>query len=330
MLRGCVIGLGYMGRHHIRNLVRLMDEDVGIVVVGASDIDSSKEDIARKYRIPFYKNYIEMIDRLDPDFATIAVPTEAHVEVATELASRGIHFLIEKPVAASLESAYLILDVVRRSGVKVMVGHIERFNPAVIKLKELLGKGVLGDVISVSTTRVGLPRLLDIDVVDDLAIHDIDLVMHLTGRRVEKAFGAGSKKLDYSIGWDHADIILLLEGGILGRVTVGRLSPIKIRVLRMLCSERYVEADFIKQGVFMYRGILNKKYVGSWSDFKEFLKLFRSKRVSVEVDREEPLYLELKAFVDYLVRGDSSPVPIEDAIEVMRVIRSIKYFNNPT
>lgn len=315
-----------MGRHHIRNLVRLMYEDTGIEVVGAADIDPSKEDIAKKYGVPFYRDYVEMLDREDPDFVTVAVPTEIHVEVATKLSSRGINFLIEKPIAASLESAYMILNAVKESGVRVMVGHIERFNPTIIKLRELLSEGILGDIISISTTRVGLPRLLDINVVDDLAIHDIDLVMYLTGRRIEKAFGAGTKKLDYSTGWDHADIILVLEGGILGKVTVGRLSPMKIRILRMLCSERYVEADFIKQTVHMYKGILNKKYVGSWTDFKEFLKLFRTKRTSVKIDKEEPLYLELKSFINYLVKGGYSPVPIEDAIDVLRVIRSIKYF----
>ncbi len=327
MLRGCVIGLGYMGRHHLRNLVRLSREGYGVEVVGASDIDVEKRSIAEEYGVPFYKSYMELVDREEPDFACIVVPTGIHDEVAIRLAERGINFLIEKPLADSLEKAVKIYNAVRDYRVKAMVGHIERFNPVILEIKKLLGKGILGEVISISSMRVGLPRLIDIDVVDDLAIHDIDLIYYLTGSRVGNGYGAGVKKLGYGYGWDHADIILIMENGVIGRVTVGRLSPIKIRRLEMLCSEWFVEADLLKQRAYMYRGILNKKYVGSWRDFMDFLKIFRTRRRNIEVVSEEPLYLELKAFIDYVMGRREAPVPLEDAIEVLKVIRSIKYLH---
>jgi len=325
MLKGCVIGLGYMGRHHLRNLARISSEGIGIELVGASDIDPNKAAIAEEYGVKFYSDYAEMIDRVEPDFVSIVVPTELHKDIAVDIASRGIDFIIEKPLADSLESAYEIYTAVKEAKVKAMVGHIERFNPVIIALRRLIGEGLLGDIISVSTMRVGLPRLVNIDVVDDLAIHDIDLIRYLTGSSVDKVFGAGYKKLEYGVGRDHADIILLMKNGVLGRVTVGRLSPIKIRRLEMLCSEKYVEADLIKQSAYMYKGILNKKYMGSWRDFIEFLRIFRTEKQAIDIVREEPLYLELKAFINYLLRGGQPPVPIEDAIEVLRIVKSIKY-----
>ncbi len=327
MLKGCVIGLGYMGRHHLRNLVRLAREGLPIEIVGAADIDPNKEALAREYDVRFYRDFRELVRREKPDFATVAVPTELHLELALELSSSGIHFMMEKPIAESLESAYRIYDAIRDDGVKVMVGHIERFNPAVMRVKEMVDAGELGEIISLSTMRVGLPRLLNIDVVDDLATHDIDIVKYLSGAAIREAYAIGLKKLDYSIGWDQADITLLLDSGGYGRVTVGRLSPVKIRRLSMFCSERMVEVDLLNQEVYTYRGILDRRYTGSWKDFKEFLRHFKTKRVKVHVHKEEPLYIELKMFINYLLDGGASPVPVEDAIDVLRIIRSIKYVN---
>ncbi len=316
-----------MGRHHLRNLARIAGEGIGIELVGASDIDPNKATIAKEYGVKFYKNYTEMVDREEPDFVSIVVPTELHKDIAVDVAKRGIDFIIEKPLADSLESAYDIYTAVKEAKVKAMVGHIERFNPVIIELSRLIEEGLLGDIISISTMRVGLPRLVNVDVVDDLAIHDIDLILYLTGSRVDKVFGAGYKKLKYGVGRDHADIILLMKNGVIGRVTVGRLSPIKIRRLEMLCSEWYVEADLIKQTAYMYKGILNRKYMGSWRDFVEFLRIFRAEKKAIDIVKEEPLYFELKAFINYLLTGGRSPVSLEDAIEVLKIVKSIKYLH---
>lgn len=176
-----------------------------------------------------------------------------------------------------------------------MVGHIERFNPAILKLKELIKNSHLGEIISLSTTRVGpyLPRIRDAGVIVDNAIHDIDVMRFLTEKNVNRVFARiGSKKTRFD---DYASILMEFEDNVLGTIEVNRLTPTKIRNLSVTCTDGFAMVDYISQDISIYGGILDTNY----SDYEELVFKFGNPEIGKpKVERQEPLKLELQHFID--------------------------------
>ena len=180
-LRAGVIGVGAMGKHH----ARIYSEMNEVELVGVADVDErTSSEVAAEYNTEAFTD-CERLLKNDLDAVSIAVPTTLHKEIALKAANYGVHMLVEKPIAESLKSADAIIDATRRENLKLMVGHIERFNPAILKLKELISAGELGEIISISCRRVGSfpPRVRDVGIIIDLAVHDIDAITYLYGKR---------------------------------------------------------------------------------------------------------------------------------------------------
>src|SRR5574341_197446 len=166
-----VIGTGAMGQHH----VRIYSESHDAELVGIADLDTMRvNEQAARYKTEAFTDYRELLKQ-DIDAVSIAVPTMMHREVALAAIEAGVHVLIEKPIADTPKSAAEIIESASSSGLRLMVGHIERFNPAVMKLKEIIDSGALGKVVSISTRRVGPynPRIRDVGVIMDIGVHDI-------------------------------------------------------------------------------------------------------------------------------------------------------------
>jgi UDP-N-acetylglucosamine 3-dehydrogenase len=175
-LRVGVIGVGAMGKHH----VRIYNGMRGVELVGVVDINKkTTKEVATEYNTEAFTDCENLLKK-DLDAVTIAVPTSLHKDIALKAANCGVHMLIEKPIAESLESADAIINAARRENLKLMIGHIERFNPAILKLKELISAGELGELLSISCRRVGpyAPRIRDVGIIIDLAVHDIDAISH--------------------------------------------------------------------------------------------------------------------------------------------------------
>jgi UDP-N-acetylglucosamine 3-dehydrogenase len=155
-----VIGVGAMGQHH----ARVYHEMDGVELIGVSDVDRMRaEEIAAMHETAAYTGHKKLLS-CDLDAVSIAVPTTLHKKVAMDVISAGVHLLVEKPIASTIEDADEMVSAADDAGVKLMVGHIERFNPAVIKLKEVIDSGLLGDIVSMSARRVGPhnPRIRDV------------------------------------------------------------------------------------------------------------------------------------------------------------------------
>jgi UDP-N-acetylglucosamine 3-dehydrogenase len=180
-LRAGVIGVGAMGKNH----ARLYSQLPGVELVGVADSNEAlAASIARQYECQHYTDYSDLLaQRLD--LVSIVVPTTLHKQAALAAISSGVNVLVEKPISDAVENADEMIEAARRKGVKLMVGHVERFNPAVIKLKELVDEGLLGEVVSISTRRVGPhnPRIRDVGIILDLGAHDIDVMHYLYGER---------------------------------------------------------------------------------------------------------------------------------------------------
>lgn len=298
MTRVAVIGLGIMGKHHARNYARM--DDVELVAVCDLNHELAMN-VAERYNCKAYAGYQELLNREKLDAVSIAVPTTTHKDVVLEAVRKGLHILVEKPIAGTLCDAEKIIEETKNRGVLLQVGHVERFNPAVIKLKQIIQKGILGNVSSIIARRVGTvpERVRDTSVVLDLAVHDIDIINYLYESEPDKVLGSWGQAL---IGkrHDYADIFLTY-GERSGFIQVNWITPIKIRNLSVTGSNGYAELDYINQELIVYESNYTREETDDLGDFN--VKFGTPKVTQVRIEREEPIYLELLHFIESVRNG---------------------------
>ena len=226
-IKTAVIGVGSMGANHARVNWELPEADL----VAIADPDEVKgRQIAQKYGTKHYSDYRKMLDEMRPEAVTLAVPTVFHHETALEILNRGIPLLIEKPIAFSVEEAHDIIAVAKEYNVKLTIGHIERFNPAIIALKSLIAEGELGRIFQMDAHRQGpFPaRIGDVGVVIDLAVHDIDIMRFVSQAEVVRVYSETEKHV-HSKYEDLLAALLRLSDNSVGTLTINWLTPTKIR-----------------------------------------------------------------------------------------------------
>jgi len=247
-MRVGVIGVGVMGRNH----ARILSELPGYELVGVCDTNKrTADEVASLYgTIPFY--YAEELLAQGLDAVHVVTPTFVHHEIAEMAIAGGCNVLIEKPIADTLEHAQGIFRTAARHGVILMVGHIERFNPAIGKLKQMIAGGNLGDLLSVSTLRVApYPRrIVDTGIIVDLGCHDIDIMSYLADCRVREVFCTATSTVHHLE--DTASISLTFENGASGHIETSWLSKIKARKLFATFQSGFVLVDFIDQSLIVY------------------------------------------------------------------------------
>jgi len=296
-----VIGLGSMGKIHLRNYCEMPD----VQVVGVMDVAQANLDDARqRFGVPGFKDLAGLL-ALDLDAVSISVPTVLHFEVAMQVIERGVALLVEKPLAATAEQARKLVDLARTKSVPLMVGHIERFNPAIQRVKELAGD----DLISLSIERVGpFPvRIQDVGVIRDLGSHDIDLLRFVTGSdfaSVSGVFSTSQGKHE-----DSAIITAKMKNGVLAHITTNWVTPFRSRKIRAACKSRFIEANLMTQEVREFSPFSNEDKTYSVREWPA-------------VHREQ-MREELTQFLAAV--RDKTPVPItgEDGLEVLKVIERI-------
>src|SRR5712691_5072174 len=179
-LKIAVVGAGSMGMNHLRVLRDMSEEQVQIVGIAETNEANLRSAVSR-FHVPGYSDYREMVEKARPDLVAVVVPTHLHFEVAQYVLDLGINVLIEKPMTSTVEEALALIQLARVRGVKLAVGHIERFNPAVIAVRQHLVAGELGKMFHLHARRLGPfpPRIRDVGVTLDLATHDIDIMRYL-------------------------------------------------------------------------------------------------------------------------------------------------------
>jgi predicted dehydrogenase len=238
-----VVGVGALGEHHARVYASLPDiELTGVVDVRA---DRARE-IAGRFGTVASTDHRDLLGKVDA--VSIATPATLHADVAVDFLRAGCHVLVEKPMCSSLEGADRMMEAAERSGCVLQVGHVERFNPAVIALR-----GVVSRPRFFEAHRMGLfaPRSLDIDVILDLMIHDLDLISMLVPSPVAAIHAVGIPILTNRI--DIANVRIEFEDGCTANVTASRVSMEKIRKLRFFQPGGYVSVDFTRQDVTLFR-----------------------------------------------------------------------------
>ncbi|MBS3169543.1 Gfo/Idh/MocA family oxidoreductase [Candidatus Woesearchaeota archaeon] len=314
MTRLAVIGLGNMGKHHARNYAAM----TGVELVAVCDLNRELADAtAKKSNCRAYYNYSEMLDKEEVKAVSIAVPTSYHKEVALACIRRGIDVLIEKPIAGTIEDATEIIAAAREKNVVLQIGHIERFNPAVQKLKEVISEGKLGEITSIIARRVGaVPvQVRDANVIIDLAVHDIDIINYLYERLPEKVFGNIGKAM-IEKREDYAEIFLKY-GNRSGFIQVNWITPIKIRNLSVTGSKGYAELNYLTQELIIYESNYTKEMIDEDGDY--VIKFGIPNKTQVGVEQFEPLLLELQAFVQCVRTRKTPLVTGEIGLEALRI-----------
>lgn len=297
-LHGAVLGLGMMGRHH----ARLLQSMPGVLFAGAVDPGGDHYGAVRSPEFVF-PSIDALLAHGRPDFAVVAAPTEEHLEAVRVLAGEGVHLLIEKPLAATVEAGREIIALCTAAGVRAAVGFVERCNPALIELRSRVRDGQLGSVFLIATERVGpFPnRVRDVGVVKDLATHDLDLVRWLGGSPIQCL----AAQTQYRMGREHEDLVLVtgrLESSVSFNSVVDWLSPAKVRRTRVLGERGMLVADTLTADLTFYA---NGETSSEWSATQALRGVSEGDATRYALARREPLLIELEAFLDF-VAGDES------------------------
>jgi len=280
-IRVGVIGVGSLGQHHARVYASLPEVELAGVVDTAP---GRAIEVASRFGTTAYSDYTELFGRVDA--VNIAAPTTLHAEIGVHCLKEGIHVLAEKPIAHTLEAADRLIQAALENNRILQIGHLERFNPAVVALREIITRPRFFEA-----HRMGLfsPRSLDVDVILDLMIHDLDIISLLVPSAVEKITAVGIAILSNRI--DIANARIQFADGCVANITSSRVSMEKIRKLRLFQKQEYISLDYTRQDMDVF-GL--KQNIGS-----PIPEIVRRK---IEPEKKEPLLLELTSFLE-AIRG---------------------------
>lgn len=233
-LRVGVVGVGYLGRFHAEKYARMRDVDL----VGVVDINTAQaRETAQKWSTHAYEHYEDLFGKVDA--VSIVVPTSDHFTVSRAFLERDVDVLIEKPMTTKLEDADRLIGIAESRGLIIQVGHLERFNPAVVAVKQFIKKPMF-----IESHRLSLfkPRCTDVSVVLDLMIHDIDLILNFVKSEVKQVSAAGVSVISGHV--DIANARLEFTSGCVANVTASRISTRNERKIRLFQKEGYITVDF--------------------------------------------------------------------------------------
>ncbi len=297
MLRIGVVGVGIMGSNHARVFASLS----GATLVGVADPDRKQADFVASTLGCAGVSGVDELLALKLDAVTIAAPTHLHRDVALACIERGVHVLVEKPIASTIEEGNEIIAAARRAGLTLMVGHVERFNPAVQAIKEAVRDE---DILSIAITRVGPfpPRMSNVGVVIDLAVHDIDLIRWFTDSEIVEV----QPQLSSAVA-EREDIALLqfrTASGVLAHINTNWLTPFKARNVVVATRGKYVMGDLLTRQVTECFGFQPD---GSYS------------MRHLSVGHSEPLRAELLAFLHAVRTGEKPAVTGEEGVASLEI-----------
>ncbi len=291
-----IIGVGYLGTQHARILSYLEEAELK----GVADIDFKKAmQIGNRHGVQYYENFEDMLDEIDAGI--VATPTSEHFSVSMELLNKGKSVLVEKPITETIEQADKLVAFAKKNGAILQVGHLERFNPAVEAIENMITEPRFIEVQRLGSFSA---RSLDIDVVLDLMIHDLDIIMSLIKDEVKVIKSSGIHVLSDKI--DIANARLEFGSGCVATLTASRVHQGKVRKLRIFEPTSYYSIDYIDQEVKAFP--LN----GRQTDIK-----------TLKIKKEEPLKKELKNFFRCIRDGKERKVSGEEGLRALKLAYSV-------
>jgi predicted dehydrogenase len=303
-LRMGVVGVGYLGELHAQKYASMED----IELTGVMDVDFERaQEVAQRYHTRAFMSLGELLPLLDG--ASLAVPTVSHFEIGYEILAHRVHLLIEKPITLNLRDADSLIDRAKKNNTVLQIGHIERFNPAVIKMESLISEPIF---IESHRLNFFTKRGTDVDVVLDLMIHDLDIILHIVNSEVKELDAVGMPVVSDKI--DIANARLIFSNGTVANITASRVSNESLRTIRIFQPDNHLSVDCGKRKISVTR-----------------LKGGRSNHTGLSpiVHREDefpdsdPLADQIRSFVEAISKGTEPRVTGADGRRALAVSLSI-------
>jgi predicted dehydrogenase len=314
-----VIGVGHLGRWHVEQLKDISEAEL----VGFYDADRKKSDtIEQEYSIKAYTNYPDLLNEVDA--VSIVTPTSSHFTIARDALNARKHIFIEKPITETVEEGEKLVKLARDSQLKLQVGHIERFNPAILALEKLTINPLFIESHRMSNFN---PRGTDVAVVLDLMIHDIDLILTFVNSPVKTIDASGVSII--SPKEDIANCRINFENGAVANVTASRISTRKMRKMRFFQPGAYISVDFLEGTSEVYE-LINPTVTSSPENLSiSFGTMGEGKNArEIRYSRYEkkdinPLNYELSRFIHAVIDDTNPPVDGEQGVRALKVAREI-------
>ena len=295
-LKTAVVGVGSLGQHHARNYAEMAQEKQFEFVGVCDSNEENARTVGEKNNCDFYTDWRDLLDKVDA--VSVVTPTETHAEIACAFLERGVNVLVEKPFAKTLEKADLMIEAAAKSGAKLMVGHLERFNPAMVALRPFVNNPLYFEIHRVSP----FPnRSLDVDVVLDVMIHDLDAIQWLVGEnvKVSEIRAVGIPVISDKV--DAANARIEFENGAVANITASRIGTEKIRKTRFYQTNSYVVLDYAT------------KFASVTSLAPNAIHPLLGININrLEIKDVEPLRAEIEAFLDCIIEDKTPPITAED------------------
>lgn len=300
-----VVGAGHLGKYHSEKFFKISNSEL----VGICDLDTKKtQELADQYSCESFFNYKDLLGKVDA--VLISSPTPSHHEIAKFFLENGTHVLVEKPITETVEQAEELCEIAEKNSLVLQVGHVERFNPALVSAKKQLQEPLFIECHRLAPFK---PRSTDVDVVLDLMIHDLDVIMSLTNSSVTAVSAVGTPVITPYV--DIANARLEFESGAVANITASRVSQTSKRKFRVFQETQYLSIDF-------GTGELNlTTKTGEWENMEEEMPLSFE---AWELQKGDALMAEDQAFVDSILNSQEPVVSGRDALKALKVAEKIR------
>jgi len=303
-LRVGVIGVGHLGEYHVQKYKAIPN----VELVGVVDADPERAgEIERRYNVKAFREHHHILDKVDA--VSLAVPTETHFEVARDILSKGVHMLIEKPITYELRDADTLINIAEDRGLVIQVGLVERFNPAVVKMRSLLNSPIF---IESHRMNEFTTRGIDVDVVLDLMIHDLDIILDAVDSEVREVHAVGMCVLTGKT--DIANVRIIFENGTVANLTASRVSNKTLRKIRVFQSDAYLSVNCFKRKISVIRLNGKVRYPNGYPQLT-------SERIAFP--ESDPLADEISSFVNAIMNSSSPVVTGRDGRRALKVALGI-------
>jgi len=320
-----LIGCGHLGNIHAKLINEISGANNTLNFAGVYDRDESKKsDTASKYKIKAFANFDELLNSVDT--LIIVTSTSSHFEIAEKALDRNINLFIEKPVTSTLAEAEKLIEISGKRSVKIQVGHVERFNPALTSLESF---GLKPMFIESHRLAQFNPRGTDVSVIQDLMIHDIDIILHLVNSPIKKIDANGVAIISKNV--DIANARLSFKNGCVANVTASRISIKKMRKMRIFQQNAYISIDFASNKSEIFRLVdLDEKTTGMSYPVSETKKIIFEEPKLENAENANPIKNELETFFSSIIENKPVKVSLEagkQAVEVAdKIMRKIGEF----
>ncbi len=308
-----VIGVGTMGRRHVR-IAAGID---GAVLSGIYDVDPDRaSEISNLYKCTMFSSMDVLLENIDA--VIVAAPTFLHSEIGEKCLTAGVHVMMEKPLASSFSAAEKLVELARDRGLVLMVGHVERYNPAIVSLMDMIQR-FSEKILAIECRRLSPfdgTRCMDVDIIYDLLIHDVDLALEIAGSPVTSVSGWGRPVFSRKIDLAHTQI--QFSNDCLATFWTGKCSPRKIRTISVMTENHFLQADTLSKSLSV--SSCDNGVCAADPDIKIMENISHRE---IQASDQEPLYNEMMDFVN-CVRGNSCPVVDGNrALEAIRILELV-------